>query len=294
MPPNSLLEGQGSGFVIDQQGHILTNYHVIESSGKIEVTLSDGRRVEGRVIGVDPTTDLAVLKINASGLMATEWGDSDTVSIGTPVWAVGSPFGLQQTVTFGIISGKHRVDFRETREAQAIPAGNVYGDLMQSDVALNPGNSGGPLVDSLGQVVGVNAAILGDRFQGISFSIPCNVARRVAKQLIEKGEVARGWLGISMGELADSERYDQDGNIQPGVRVEGFPVHEPSPARDAGLQVGDILVHFEDKPIHSSSELMRLIGETEVGTPAVVGFLRNAQLSEVKIILGKREIGLPK
>ena len=151
-------EGQGSGFVIAKEGLILTNYHVVEDvneeGDEIEVSLADGRRLVGKVVGADPTTDLAVLKVQASDLMPVEFGDSDEVTVGTPVWAVGSPFGLQQTVTFGIISGKHRVDFRSTR-AGRVAGGTPYGDLMQSDVALNPGNSGGPLVNALGEVVGV-------------------------------------------------------------------------------------------------------------------------------------------
>ena len=162
-------DGQGSGFVVRDDGYILTNHHVIDSKGVIEVTLSDGRRMRADLIGFDSKTDLAVLKIDAGELMPVEWGDSERVDVGTPVWAVGSPFGLQQTVTFGIISGKHRVDFRATRDVENSRAGAPYRDLMQSDVALNPGNSGGPLVNAMGQVVGVNAAILGDTFRGISF-----------------------------------------------------------------------------------------------------------------------------
>ena len=185
------------------------------------------RRVPADHRGVDAMTDLAVLRIDAQGLMAIDWGDSDDVVVGTPVWAAGSPFGLQQTVTFGIISGKHRVDFRGTRYEESVRGGTAYGDMMQSDVALNPGNSGGPLVNSMGEVVGVNAAILGETYRGISFSIPSKVAQRVAASLIADGQVSRGWLGVRMEDLAENERFDAAGNRLPGVRVKGFPHESP-------------------------------------------------------------------
>ncbi len=290
--PSLRLEGQGSGFLIDSQGTILTNQHVVEGEGRIEITLSDGRRLPARIVGVDTMTDLAVLKISASGLMPIEWGDSDEVVVGTPVWAAGSPFGLQQTVTFGIISGKHRVDFRATRYEKSVQGGNAYGDMMQSDVALNPGNSGGPLVNSLGQVVGVNAAIMGETFHGISFSIPSKVAQRVATAIVAHGEVARGWLGISMADLADTERFDADGKLVPGVRVQGFPDDMPSPARQAGLEVEDVIIEFRNQPVMNQNELMKLIGETDVGSSAPIAVLRNSQRLEFNIVIGKRDATL--
>ncbi|RMF45041.1 MAG: PDZ domain-containing protein [Planctomycetota bacterium] len=263
--PSFRYEGQGSGFIIDADGHILTNHHVVDHAGQIEVTLSDGRRFEAQVVAIDPLTDLAVLKINAQGLMPIEWGDSDKVVVGTPVWAVGSPFGLQQTVTFGIISGKHRVDLSNTRDANGVPGGTPYGDLMQSDVALNPGNSGGPLVNSTGQVVGVNAAILGDTFRGVSFSIPSNVARRVAELLIQQGEVPRGWLGVQLEDL-DPDEASADGARPIGVRIVSFPRGLPSPAREAGLRVGDVIVLFDGRLVTDRATLMRMIGESVAGT----------------------------
>ncbi len=286
--PGVRYEGQGSGFVIDNSGHILTNNHVIDGVGKIEVTLSDGRQVPASIVGRDPLTDLAVLKVQATDLMPIDWGNSDSVVVGTPVWAAGSPFGLQQTVTFGIISGKHRIDFRGTRYEQSVGGGNAYGDLMQSDVALNPGNSGGPLVNAMGQVVGVNAAILGETYRGISFSIPSKVAQRVASHLIAEGEVPRGWLGVSMIDIPLDERFDKDGNAIPGVRITGFPDVGPSPARDAGLAVGDLIVEFNGQQVMNQVDLMKMIGETEVGASPVVGVVRKAERMNFQVVIGKR------
>ncbi len=288
--PSMRLEGQGSGFVIDTEGHVLTNQHVVEGEGGIEITLSDGRRVPASIVGVDSLTDLAVLKIKADGLMAIDWGDSDAVVVGTPVWAAGSLFGLQQTVTFGIISGKHRVDFRATRYDQKVPGGTAYGDMMQSDVALNPGNSGGPLLNSMGEVVGVNAAILGETYHGVSFSIPSKIARRVSEELIAKGEVARGWLGVSMEDLADAERFDSHGHLVPGVRIKGFPTKLPSPARQAGLKAEDVIVEFQRQPVMNQVELMKMIGETSIGSQAQIIVLRNAQRQEFTVVIGRREL----
>ncbi len=297
--PNLRYEGQGSGFVIDAEGYILTNHHVVVDieqrdaavqAGRIEVILADGRQLPAEIVGVDPKTDIAVLKVGASDLVPIEWGDSDAVEIGTPVWAVGSPYGLQQTVTFGIISGKHRINLTGTRYQDSLRTAPVYGDLMQSDVAVNPGNSGGPLVNSRGQVVGINAAILGESFRGVSFSIPSRVAKRVAEHLMRSGEVSRGWLGVRMQDLAYDERYGSDGHVLPGVRVLGFPQDEPSPAQTAGLKVGDVIVEYQKHPISSQVELMKLIGETDVGTSAELVVKRGSDRMQFQVKIGKRNL----
>lgn len=279
-------EGQGSGFIIDTQGHILTNHHVIAENGRIEVTLSDGRQLPAEIVGYDVKTDLAVLRIKANGLMPVDWGDSDTVTVGTPVWAVGSPYGLHQTVTFGIISGMHRLDLRGTRYQENIYAQEAYGDLMQSDVAVNPGNSGGPLVNAMGEVVGVNAAILGESYRGISFSIPSKVAKRVADSLILSGEVVRGWLGVRMGELSYEQRYNEDGTINAGVRVVDFA--DPSPAKEAGLLPGDLIVEFQSKEVFNQSSLMNMIGACDAGSQVKILVQRGEQTLELMVTLGKR------
>lgn len=280
------LAGQGSGFVIDSQGYIITNHHVVEEVGAIEVTLSDGRQLPAKVVGSDPLTDLAVLKVNATDLLPCDWGNSEKVVVGTPVWAVGSPFGLQQTVTFGIISGKHRVNMRPNVNAKDIP-NTPYSDLMQSDVALNRGNSGGPLVNAQGEVIGVNAAILGETFRGVSFSIPSHVAQNIAKTLIAAGSVERGWLGVQLAELPDDEKFDADGRKQPGVRVNWFP--DISPAKEAGLEIGDSIVAFEGQPIYDVAQLIRLIGGLTAGTQVNVTVLRNERELDFTVKLDQRD-----
>ncbi|MEM6799568.1 MAG: trypsin-like peptidase domain-containing protein, partial [Planctomycetota bacterium] len=190
--PSILISAQGSGVVVDKAGYILTTRHVIASSDEISVTLSDGRTLQGFVVGTDERTDLAVLKVDADDLIPIPWGDSDRLRVGSPVWAIGSPFGLDRTVTFGILSGKHRV----------VRAKDRFQDFMQSDVAVNPGNSGGPLVNSRGTLIGINTAIVGDTYQGVSFSIPSNVARKIYEELRRTGEFVRGWLGGCSGHPA--------------------------------------------------------------------------------------------
>lgn len=284
--PSSLLQAQGSGFVINKDGYVLTNSHVVDTDGKIEVTFSDGQKCDATIVGRDKQTDVAVLKVDASDLMVAPWGDSDAVVVGTPVWAVGSPFGLQHTVSFGIISGKHRVDFSSAREVSGTPGSTAYGDMMQSDVVLHPGNSGGPLVNAQGEVVGMNAAILGEAYQGISFAIPSKVARRVAGEIIQSGEVQRPWLGVSLKDLAATDRYDADGKPLRGVRVMGFP--RVSPARVAGLEVGDVIVKFAGQDVFGRSSLQQMIAAATVGDTVRVEVLRNREPASIKVVLAKR------
>ena len=281
------IVGQGSGVILDEQGHILTNEHVIEGAGRIEVALSDGRRIVAHKIGKDSLTDLAVIKVEADGLLPVEWGDSNKVGVGTPVWAVGSPFGLERTVTFGILSGKHRIDLKGTRYDSRVKGTTTYGDLMQSDVAVNPGNSGGPLVNSSGQIIGINTAIVGENYIGISFSIPSNVAKRVAAGLVGEGEVARGWLGVSLSDpVVESGSAAQ---APPrGALVRDWARNSDSPAKTAGINPGDIIVKFDDQEVVSHGALMGLVAQTDVGTEVPVEVLRDGQTITLQVTIGRR------
>jgi S1-C subfamily serine protease len=282
------MVGQGSGVVLDREGHILTNQHVIDGAGRVEVSLSDGRRVVAEEIGIDELTDLAVIKIDADGLLPVEWGDSDKVAVGTPVWAVGSPFGLERTVTFGILSGKHRIDLKGTRYDSRVKGSTTYGDLMQSDVAVNPGNSGGPLVNSSGQIIGINTAIVGETYIGISFSIPSNVAKRVAADLIREGQVARGWLGVSLSDPVMAT----DDSAASQAPTHGALVREwargTSPAKAAGILPGDIIVKFNEQEVTSHGSLMGLVAQANVGTTVPVEVLRDGQRRTFQVQIGRR------
>ncbi len=290
------LVGQGSGVVLDIQGHILTNQHVIEDGTRLEVALSDGRRVVGQAIGADSLTDLAIIKVHADGLMPVDWGDSNKVDVGSPVWAVGSPFGLERTVTFGILSGKHRIDLKGTRyeprigEPNAFRGSTTYGDLMQSDVAVNPGNSGGPLVNSQGQVIGINTAIVGENYIGISFSIPSNVAKRVVTGLLSGGEVARGWLGLDLTDAVSDVAKDDESLEAPtrGALVRNWAASNDSPAKRAGILPGDIIVRYNDQEITNRGSLMALVAQTDVGSKVPVEVLRQGNKQVFHVEIGRR------
>lgn len=272
--------GQGTGVIVDEDGHIVTNFHVIEGANEIIVTLSDNRRVEGRLIGYDEQTDLAVVKIEERRIVPAQWGDSDAVEVGSLVWAFGSPFGLQHTVTMGILSAKNR----------AGSAGTVYQDFMQTDAAVNPGNSGGPLVDEQGRVIGINTAIVGQTYQGISFAVPSNVARNIYHKLKKSGRVSRGWLGVEMQELTEQKATELGLTKTSGVLVVDLPEFPglPSPARHAGIQPGDVLISWNGKKVDSTWTLRRHVGETDAGTKAKVIVLRNGEQLQFEVAVGKR------
>lgn len=272
--------GQGTGVIVDSEGFIITNYHVIEEASEISVTLSDNRHVEGRLIGYDEPTDLAVIKIDEDRVVPAEWGDSDKVEVGSLVWAVGSPFGLQHTVTMGILSAKNR----------AGSAGTVYQDFMQTDAAVNPGNSGGPLVDERGRVIGINTAIVGQTYQGISFAVPSKVARNIYRKIKKNGHVSRGWLGVEMRELSDEQAGQLGLANAVGVLVVDLPELPglPSPARHAGIEPGDILVSWNGHQLDSTWTLRRHVGETDVGTTATVVVIRNGEELQFEVAVAKR------
>jgi S1-C subfamily serine protease len=276
--------GQGSGVIVDRDGYIITNFHVVHGAAEIQVSLSDGRVLPARLVGADALTDLAVLKVAGADFVAAQWGDSDSVNVGALVWAVGSPFGLQSSITSGIISAKHRAGV----------AGEVYQDFLQTDAAVNPGNSGGPLVDVQGRIIGINTAIVGESFQGVSFAIPSTVAREVYQRLKSEGRVARGWLGVQLDDVSEDRARRQglsstDGAVvlwvidDPGV---------PSPARDAGLQIDDIVVRWNGTPITRSTDLIRLVAQTEIGSRADVEIIRRGETMTFQVTIAERPAAL--
>jgi S1-C subfamily serine protease len=268
---------QGSGVLVDAEGaegYVLTNRHVIADGHQITVKLSDGRRVPATVVGTDALTDLAVLRIDADRLIPIGWGDSDRCKVGSPVWAVGSPFGLDRTVTFGILSGKHRM----------VRASTQYQDFMQSDVAVNPGNSGGPLVDARGTLIGINTAIVGDTYQGVSFSIPSNVARQVYEGIRQTGRVERAWLGVQLAEVDQAIATEP---LLQGAQVAAITTTD-SPAAMAGLQAGDRIVTIDDVEVRDMGHLMRMIGGTLAGSTVRIGIQRADETLELQVTLGAR------
>ncbi len=272
--------GQGSGVIVDKAGYVVTNNHVVENSMEIRVTLSDGRVVEGVVVGIDPLTDLAVLKIEATDLEAAEWGDSDRLEVGALVWAVGSPFGLQHSITFGILSAKNR----------AAMAGTAWQDFLQTDAAVNPGNSGGPLVDADGRIVGINTAIVGDVYQGISFAIPSNVAKGVYDKLRASGRVERGWLGAQLGDVSDELAREFELPVSRGAYVVAVVTdrRNPSPAEQAGLRPGDIVVKWNGQPIDDGGTLTRLVAAATIGSDAELTVVREGREVPLTVHIGAR------
>jgi serine protease Do len=270
--------GQGSGVIVDAAGYILTNYHVIKSATKVDVRLSDGRTLrEARVVGTDPLTDLAVLKIEADGLVAAPWGDSQRLEVGDWVLAVGNPFGLDRSVTAGIVSAKRR---------RNVVHNMPYQDFLQTDAAVNPGNSGGPLVNLRGEVVGITTAIVGESYQGVGFAIPSDIARTVYERLKSSGYVARGWLGISMQEVTP-ELSTQLQIPREGVRIERVV---GGPARRAGLKTGDVILEWNGKKVADPTDLSLLIAATEVNSAAKVTIFRQGQRHTLDVTVGRRDL----
>jgi serine protease Do len=276
-PPRSFEQrGVGSGFVMNREGYILTNNHVIEDADQIKVKLSNGKEYEAKVVGRDPKTDLALVKINgASDLHSLTLGNSDDLKVGSWVVAVGSPFGLEQTVTAGIVSSKGRV----------IGSG-PYDNFIQTDAAINPGNSGGPLVNLQGEVIGINTAIIASG-QGIGFAIPVNAAKEIASQLQEKGHVTRGWLGVGIQgvtpELAKSFGLKEN----KGALV--AQVFSGSPAEKAGIEQGDVILEFNGKEVSDSNELPRIVASTPVGKEVSVKVSRNGKVTDRPVKIGEME-----
>jgi serine protease Do len=265
----------GSGFIMDREGYIVTNNHVIDGADQITVKLSNNKEYDAKVIGRDPKTDLALIKIKGvSDLKPLSMGNSDQLNVGNWVVAIGSPFGLEQTVTAGIVSAKGRI----------IGSG-PFDDFIQTDASINPGNSGGPLINMNGEVVGINTAIVASG-QGIGFAIPMNLAKGIIDQLKTNGEVVRAWLGVGIQDLTPelAEYYGVKG--KKGVLV--TQVYKGDPADTAGIRPKDIITSVDGKPVDSSKDLLRIIANAHVGKKAAITLFRDGQSETVSAMLSKR------
>ena len=276
-PEREVTRGVGSGFIISADGYVITNAHVVENASEIYVTMTDEREFKGKVIGVDKRTDVALVKIDATGLPKMAIGESKNIRVGQWVLAIGSPFGLKNTVTAGIVSAKGR----ETGEL--LP-------FIQTDVAVNPGNSGGPLINTKGEVIGINSQILSDSGGsiGISFAIPVDEAMRVVEQLKTSGHVTRGRLGVEIGEVT-KEVAEALGLPKAHGAVVGR-VEAGTPAEKAGVLPGDIILKFDGRPIEKSSDLPRAVGDTKPGNKSTLQVWRKGVTRDLPIVVGELDV----
>ena len=282
-PSGSMRErGQGSGVVIDAgRGLVLTNAHVVDSVDSVEVTFADGRQLDGTVVGADPVTDLAVVRVGRKGeLKAAPLGDSEALEVGDWAIALGSPYGLQRTVTLGIVSSLHR-------DINSLGFADKRLDLIQTDAAINPGNSGGPLINASGEVIGINTLVRSGPGAGLGFAIPINLAKRVAGQLAEGGTVIHPYLGLQLvpltARVARENNRDPDALLQLPER-DGALVQKvlpESPAESAGLKRGDLVVSIADQPVLNPSALLQAVEHAEVGQPLAL-----------KVVRGQKELRL--
>ena len=271
--------GAGSGFIIDPEGHILTNNHVVEHADKITVTLADNTEVEAELIGTDPKSDVALIKIDTDQELATvDFGDSDKLEVGEWVIAIGNPFGLSQTVTVGVVSAKGR-------SSVGI---NEYENFIQTDAAINPGNSGGPLLNIDGQVVGINSALYSRTggYMGIGFAIPINMAKYIKEQLLDSGRVTRGYLGVGIQDVDESLAESFGLAKAGGVLV--VDVQDETPAARGGLKSQDIIVKIDDTDIANVQELRNRVAETVPGTAVVVQVMRDGKATDLNVTIGEQ------
>ena len=275
--PRRRQQGMGSGVIVNPEGYIVTNNHVVAEGDEIQVVLGDQRKFEAKLIGTDPKTDLAILKIDASGLPFLSWGDSSTLEVGEMVVAVGNPFGLNQTVTMGIISavGRANVGIAD------------YEDFIQTDAAINPGNSGGALVNVQGELIGINTAIFSRSggYMGIGFAIPSNMAKGVVKSLKAYGKMVRGWLGVSIQDLSPDLAKQFETTDTKGALV--TDVVEGSPAEDARFRRGDIIREYDGRRVENSTKLRTYVAETPPETRVAVEILREGNDTRLTVVIGQ-------
>jgi serine protease Do len=267
-PPRGIRgESFGSGVIIAADGVIVTNYHVVARNDSITVTLADGRRLPAELVGADPASDIAVLRIAAKNLPTAEWGDSDQIEMGEMVWAIGSPFGLDRTLTYGIVSAVGRRGV----------TGNPLQEFLQTDAAINPGNSGGPLVDVHGRIVGITTAIIGQASAGIGFAIPSRTAREVCEAILESGHVERGYVGMALRPVPQGV---------PGAEV--VAIERRSPAAAAGLVPGDVIVSFGGEPVVDPAALVLQLTRAEIGSEVDLGIVRDGRETTLVVRIARR------
>jgi serine protease DegQ len=277
LPPETQLS-LGSGVIVSREGYILTNDHVVEGVSEIRVTLSDGRTVEAKIVGTDPDTDLAVVRISASGLTPITFGQSDQAKVGDVVLAIGDPFSVGQTVTMGIVSAVGR----------EIGPANPFGSFIQTDAAINPGNSGGALVDVGGNLIGVNTLIFSRSggYQGIGFAIPVAIAKRVLEQIIETGTVTRGWFGVEVADISPDLAESLGLKGTKGAIVGA--IERGSPAEKSGLKLGDIIVSINSRAVPDVNTALNAIAEVPPGKSVPVKVIRRNQEVTLDVLVGKR------
>ena len=275
-PDEDQPRGVGSGFILTADGFVMTNAHVVEGADEVIVTLPDKREFKAKIIGADKRSDVAVVKIEATGLPAVKIGDMNRLKVGEWVMAIGSPFGLENTVTAGIVSAKQR----DTGD---------YLPFIQTDVAINPGNSGGPLINMRGEVVGINSQIYSRSggFQGISFAIPIDEAARVSDQLRSSGKVTRGRIGVQIDRVTKEVAESIGLGKAQGALVRG--VESGAPAEKAGIEAGDIITKFEGKSIDNSSDLPRMVGNVKPGTKAAITVFRRGAVKDLSVTIAEIE-----
>jgi Do/DeqQ family serine protease len=282
-PDKQIQRGTGSGFIVSSDGVILTNAHVIDGADQVSVTLKDGRTIAGKVLGADPLTDIAVVKIEAENLPTVTFGESDQLQIGEWAIAIGNPLGLDNTVTTGIISATGR-------NSSQIGVGDKRVDFIQTDAAINPGNSGGPLLNARGEVVGINTAIIRNA-QGLGFAIPINTARDIAEQLIANGKVDHPFLGIRMASLTPEvrEQIKNNTNLFIGEDEEGVLIVEVvpnSPAAKAGLRAGDLITSINGQAIATADQVQKAVDQTTVGDQLPLKLSRQGKSMDLAVTVG--------